>query len=162
MFRWLVLASALFLGGCFSSEGPVFAEARGDCPFAAPANYREIDDGVTDVFIFASDGAYCSITNARGEVDRALFVPIGRNWWIVQGEEDRPSYALMHRTGDRLVQYHPRCEEFSAARLRRLGVAFDEERQNCTVSEARQIETLFRSWRSPFRMASGAYRREPG
>jgi len=76
----------------------------------------------------------------------------------VQCEEARPTYALMHRSGDRLVQYMPRCQEFSARRLASLGVQFDEDRDNCTATEARQVEILFRGWRLPFRRAMGAYR----
>jgi hypothetical protein len=76
----------------------------------------------------------------------------------VQGDEERPTYMMMHRSGRRLTQYTPSCADFSAQRLRRLGVAYDEERKQCTATQARQIETLFRSWRSGSHPASGAYR----
>jgi len=149
-------ALCLLLAGCFSSNGPLFEEERGQCPFATPTVYEEIDE-TPDRFVFETDGEYCKITNAEGGVRYALFVPIGRNRWIVQSEEDRPSYAIMQRRGDRLTQYLPRCSDFSASRLRRLGVQFDDERDRCTATDARQIETLFRSWGGG--RATGAYRR---
>ncbi len=154
----LVLVLALVLAGCFRSEDPVFEDSRGDCPFNSAAIYQEMDEGNPGRFVFETDGASCKITNPDGAASHALFVPIGREWWIVQGEEARTTYALMHRSGDRLVQYMPRCQEFSARRLSSLGVQFDEDRANCTVTEARQVETLFRGWRSPLRRAMGAYR----
>jgi hypothetical protein len=161
MRKWAVLALAFALAGCFSSNGPVFDQARGDCPFETPTLYREIDEGTPGHFLFEADGASCKVTDPAGAVTHALFVPMGRNWWIVQGDEARPTYALMHRSGQRLTQYMPRCEEFSASRLTRLVVTFDEDRKNCTVTEARQIEHLFRGWPSPFRRATGAYRLVP-
>jgi hypothetical protein len=153
-----VAALCTLLAGCFSSNGPVFAEDRGQCPFATPTLYEEVDPESDSVnrFTFETDGAYCKITDPRGEVSRALFVPSGRNRWIVQGDEEHPSYAIMRRSGDRLTQYLPRCQQFSASRLRRLGVTFDEDQRNCTVTEARQIETLFHSTNGRL---SGAYRR---
>jgi hypothetical protein len=152
-------ALCLLPASCFSSNGPVFAENRGRCPFEAPTLYEEVDpnaEGPAARFTFETDGAYCKITDPDGEVTRALFVPSGRNRWIVQGDEERPTYAIMRRSGDRLRQYLPRCQDFSASRLRRLGIAFDEDRRNCTVSEARQVETLFRGRDG---RATGAYRR---
>jgi hypothetical protein len=74
----------------------------------------------------------------------------------VQGDEEHPTYAIMRRSGDRLRNYLPRCQDYSASRLRRLGVTFDEDRRNCTVTEARQIEALFRSRDGH---ATSAYRR---
>ena len=158
MRKWAVLALAFALAGCFSSDGPVFDEARGDCPFETPSLYQEIDEGTPGQFVFETDGASCKVTDPDGDISHALFVPMGRNWWIVQGDEARPGYFLMRRSGERLTQYLPRCEEFSVSRLTRLGVTFDEDRKNCTVTEARQIERLFRGWPSPFRRATGAYR----
>jgi hypothetical protein len=155
-----ILALCAALAGCFSSDGPVFEEARGDCPFTHPTTFLEDDPNATteNRFVFERDGASCKITGPDGDVSHALFVPMGRNWWIIQGDESRPSYALIRRHGGRMTQYHPRCQEVAASRLRRLGIAFDEDRQNCTVTEARQIESAFRSWRGSFHRATGAYR----
>lgn len=148
----------LLLAGCFSSNGPVFSADRGQCPFTTPTLYEEVDpeSDAVNRFTFETDGAYCKITDPAGEVSHALFVPSGRERWIVQGDEERPTYMIMRRGGDRLRQYLPRCQDYSASRLRRLGVTFDEERRYCTLTEARQIETLFRS--AGGRMM-GAYRR---
>ena len=145
----------LGLAGCFSSNGPVFAEDRGQCPFARPTVYEEIDQ-TPYRFVFESDGAYCKVTDPDGDVTRALFIPLGRDRWIVQVDGPQPTYMIMRRNGERLTQYMPRCRDFSASRLRRLGVVFDEERERCTVTEAPQIETLFRSWGGG--RATGAYR----
>lgn len=151
-----VAALCLLLAGCFSSNGPVFSEDRGQCPFTTPTVYEEVDE-TPYRFVFETEGAYCKVTDPDGDVTLALFVPMGRNRWIVQGDEESPSYAILRRSGDRLTQYLPRCSDFSASRLRRLGVTFDDERNRCTVTEARQIETLFRSWGGG--RATGAYRR---
>lgn len=155
-----VLLFPLALAGCFTSDGPVFEEARGRCPFTTPTLFEEIADNEAEPIrmTFETDGAYCRFTRADKETERALFVPMGRNWWIVQGDEERPSYMLLHRSGRRLTQYFPRCADFSERRLNGLHVQYDESQRYCTVSEARQIETLFRSWRSPFRTPSGAFR----
>lgn len=155
MRAFSVAALCLLLAGCFSSNGPVFSEDRGHCPFATPAVYEEIDE-TPYRFTFETAGAYCKVTDPEGDVTLALFVPFGRNRWIVQGDEAHPSYSIMRRSGDRLTQSLPRCQDFSASRLRRLGVAFDEERRNCIVTEARQIETLFRNSNG---RAMAAYRR---
>jgi hypothetical protein len=149
-------ALCLLLAGCFSSAGPVFSEDRGQCPFTAPMVYEEVDE-TPYRFTFETDGAYCKVTDPDNDVTLVLFVPLGRNRWIVQGDEEHPSYIIMRRNGDRLTQYLPRCQDFSASRLRRLGITFDEDRRNCTVTDARQIETLFRSWGGG--RATGAYRR---
>jgi hypothetical protein len=150
-----VVALCLVLAGCFSSDEPVFTEDRGACPFTAPTVYEEVD-GTPYRFTFETDGAYCKVTDPDGDVTLALFVPIGRNRWIVQSDEESTTYAIMRRSGDRLTQYTPRCSDFSQARLRRLGVLFDEERERCTVTEARQVETLFRAWGGG--RATAAYR----
>ena len=157
---WAVLLLPLAVAGCFTSDGPVFEEARGRCPFSAPTLFKEIADNDAEpiMMTFEPDGAYCRFTQADREPERALFIPMGRNWWIVQGDEERPSYMLLHRSGARLTQYLPRCADFSESRLNRLQVQYDEGQRYCTVTEAHQIETLFRSWRSPFRAPSGAFR----
>lgn len=153
-----VAALCTLLAGCFSSNAPVFSEDRGQCPFTTPTLYEEIDPNSDAVnrFTFETDGAHCKITGPDGDVSLALFIPSGRNRWIVQGDEEHPTYAVMRRSGDRLSQYLPRCQQFSASRLQRLGVTFDEERRYCTVTAARQIETLFRSTDG---RKVGAYRR---
>lgn len=156
MRTFLALALCAVLSACFSSDGPVFSEDRGQCPFTTPTLYEEIDD-TPYRFVFESDGAFCKVTDADGNITRTLFVPLGRDRWIVQGAESRPTYAILRRRGDRLTQYIPRCGDFSAARLNRLGVSFDAERNRCTVTDAHQIETLFRSWRGG--RPTGAYRR---
>lgn len=148
-------AFCMLLAGCFTSNGPVFSEDRGQCPFTTPTAYNEVDE-TPYRFVFETDGHYCKVTGPDGDVTLALFVPSGRNRWIVQGDEEHPSYIIMRRSGDRLTQYLPRCQDFSESRLRRLGVTFDADRRYCTVTEARQIETLFRS--NSGRMV-GAYRR---
>lgn len=142
-----VATLCLLVAGCFSSNGPVFSEDRGQCPFTTPTLYNERDpeSDAPNRFTFETDGAYCKVTGPDADVTRVLFIPSGRNRWIVQGDEERPSYVIMRRSGDRLTQYLPRCQDFSASRLRRLGVTFDEERRNCTITEAQQIETLLRS-----------------
>jgi hypothetical protein len=152
------LAAAALLSGCFVSEEPAFEAARGACPFAVPTSYQEAEEGAATRFVFETEGAYCKTTSDDGsEPSLSLFVPIGSNWWVVQDEgDDQTSYSMIRRTGARLLHYYPRCKDFSAARLRRLGVAFDEGRDTCTVDSAGQIETLFKSWRSPFRQAMGA------
>ena len=155
----MVLAFASFLGGCFRSESPLFDAARGACPFETPASYQEID--ATERLVFEADGPYCRITNATGTVSRSLFVAIGGDWWIVQDKQQRPTYGLMHLEGARLAQFTPRCADFSPARLRSLGVAFDKDRTVCTADRAEQIETLFRSWPSPLRQAANEYQRIP-
>jgi hypothetical protein len=151
-----VAALCLLLAGCFSSNGPVFSEDRGQCPFTTPTAYNEVDE-TQYRFVFETEGAYCKITGPDGDVTLALFVPLSRNRWIVQGDEEHPSYTIMRRSGDRLTSYVPRCQDFPPSRLRRLGVTFDEDRRNCSVAEARQIETLFRSWGGG--RAMGAYQR---
>jgi hypothetical protein len=115
--------------------------------------------GTPGQFLFETDGASCKVTDPDGDISHALFVPMGRNWWIVQGDEARPSYFLMRRRGERLTQYMPRCEDFSASRLMRLGVTFDQDRKTCTVTEARQIDACFaagprRSAAPPARIAA--------
>lgn len=153
-----LLALCLALGGCFSSERRLFPEERGQCPFTAATTLEEIDETPTR-FVFEPSGAYCQTTNEDGRVERTLFVPIGSNWWIVQEDKDNPSYVLVHRSGSRFSEYLPKCEDFSADRLRRLGVTFDDQRQNCTANDSRQIETLFRFWRYGwFRQEVGAFR----
>jgi hypothetical protein len=154
MRAFSVAALCLLLAGCFSSSGPVFSEGRGQCPFTTPTLYEETEE--PNRFLFETEGAYCKVTGPDADVTLALFIPIGRERWIVQGDEEHPTYMIMRRNGDRLTQYLPRCQDYSASHLRRLGIAFDEERRYCTVTEARQIETLFRSARG--RMM-GAYRR---
>jgi len=153
-----VLALSLALGGCFSSERPLFAEASGHCPFTTPTLLEETDETPSH-FVFEASGNYCQTTNDEGKVERTLFVPIGGQWWIVQDDDEHPSYILVHRTGSRMMQYLPKCEEFSADRLQRLGVTFDAEQHNCTANDAHQIDTLFRSWRwGWFHRPVGAFR----
>lgn len=153
-----VLALSLALGGCFSSERPLFSEASGHCPFTTPTSLQEIDE-TPSAFVFEPDGGYCRATNDQGKVSRTLFVPIGGQWWIVQDEGENPSYLLVHRTGSRLTQYLPKCEEFSESRLRQLGVTFDADRRSCTANDAHQIDVLFRSWRwGWFHQPVGAFR----
>ena len=156
----IMLMATLVLAGCFSSRAPLFEEARGRCPFAVPTHFVELGEaGAPPMRVtFSTEGGYCRFTKEDGETERALFVPIGRNWWIVQGDEERPSYLLVLRSGRRLIQYLPRCADFSTRRLDRLGVAYDEAQRYCTADDPRQIETLFRAWRSPFRQASGGFR----
>ena len=151
----LALTLCAALAACFSSDGPVFAEDRGQCPFTTPTLYDEIDE-TPYRFVFETDGAYCKVTDTDGNATRALFVPLGRDRWIVQGDEAQPTYAIMRRRGDRLIQYMPRCQDFSAARLRRLNVTFDEDRERCTVKDAHQVEALFRTWSGG--RATAAYR----
>ena len=146
MPRLAVLAFCVLLSGCFSSDGPLFADTRGQCPFATPTIYEEVDEHPAR-FLFARDGANCVTTDEQGKQTRTLFVPIGGDWWIVQGADPHPSYMLIHRSGGRLIQYAPPCHDFSASRLSRLGVTYDDERRECTATQARQIETLFRAWR---------------
>lgn len=157
--RWLIVSLAFLTAGCFSSRAPLFEPARGACPFEAPTTLTEVEQDGTlkERFTFESDGAFCRTTDPQGKVTRSLFVPFGSDWWIVQDEGEAPTYILMHRSGRKYLQYLPRCHDFTAARLTRLGVAFDEDRQKCTATDARQIETLFRSWRNPFRSPSGAF-----
>lgn len=153
-----MLALGLALGGCFSSERPLFEEASGHCPFAAPTTLEEMDE-TPSLFIFEASGGYCQTTDDHGKVSRTLFVPIGGQWWIVQDDDEHPSYILVHRTGARMVQYLPKCEEFSEDRLRRLGVIFDTERRYCAANDAHQIDTLFRSWRwGLFHQTVGVFR----
>lgn len=163
---WLVVALCAALGGCFTSQAPVFDAARGACPFATPTHYRELEQGQSRpaadaaLFTFETDGASCKTTDENGKATHALFVPIGGDWWIVQSDDEHPYYSMMHRSGGVLRQYLPKCQDFSESRLRRLNVTFDDERQYCTVTDAHQVETLFRSWRSPFRAPAGAFREE--
>jgi len=153
-----VLALSLALGGCFSSERPLFAEASGHCPFTTPTLLEETDETPSH-FVFEASGNYCQTTNDEGKVERTLFVPIGGQWWIVQDDDEHPSYILVHRTGSRMMQYLPKCEEFSESRLRQLGVTFDAERRYCTANDAHQIDVLFRSWRwGWFHQPVGAFR----
>src|SRR5262249_3019705 len=144
-----------------------FDSARGACPFATPTHYRELEQGQSrpaadaELFTFETDGAFCKTTDGSGKVTHTLFVPIGGDWWIVQSDDAHPNYLMMHRSGDVLREYAPKCQDFSESRLRSLDVAFDDDRQYCTVTQARQVETLFRSWRWwPFRPAVGAFRQE--
>ncbi len=156
-----MLALSLALGGCFSSEHPLFTEDRGQCPFTTPTTLEEIDETPSRV-TFAASGGYCQATDNEGRVSHALFVPIGGQWWIVQDDDEHPSYALIHREGSRMVEYLPKCEEFSPDRLRRLGVTFDEGQRECTANDASQINTLFRSWRYRlFPKPVGAFRIVP-
>jgi len=153
-----MLGLSLALAGCFSSERPLFSEDRGHCPFTTPTTLEEIDETPSRV-VFTASGGYCQATDNEGRVSRALFAPIGAQWWIVQDDQDHPAYALVHREGSRIVEYLPKCEEFSADRLRRLGVTFDEGQRECTANDARQIDELFRSWRyRPFPRPVGAFR----
>jgi|SRR6185312_12447661 len=153
-----MLALSVALGGCFSSEHPLYTEDRGQCPFATPTTLEEIGE-TSERFTFVASGGYCQATDGNGRVSRALFVPIGAQWWIVQDDDEHPSYALIHREGSRLVEYLPKCNEFSADGLRRLGVTFDDRQEECTVNDAHQIDTLFRSWRYRlFPKAVGAFR----
>ncbi|MEQ1818429.1 MAG: hypothetical protein ABL871_07435 [Terricaulis sp.] len=154
MRAFSVAALCLLLAGCFSSNGPVYSADRGQCPFTTPTLYEETEE--PNRFTFETEGHYCKVTGPDADVTLALFIPIGRERWIVQGDEEHPTYMIMRRSGDRLTQYLPRCQDYSASRLRRLGITFDEDRRYCTVTEARQIETLFRS--AGGRMM-GAYRR---
>jgi hypothetical protein len=157
--RWFVLPLALLTAGCFSSREPLFEPAQGTCPFATPTALAEVerDGSVQGRFTFETAGAFCKTTDPQGKVSRSLFVPIGASWWIVQDDATAPTYVLMHRSGRKYLQYLPRCRDFSKARLTRLGVEFDEDREKCIATEARQIETLFRGWRNPFRSPSGAF-----
>jgi hypothetical protein len=153
-----MLALSLALGGCFSSERPLFEEASGRCPFTAPTSLEEMDE-TPSLFVFEPSGNYCQTTDDHGKVSRTLFVPIGGQWWIVQDDDEHPSYILVHRTGSRMMQYLPKCEEFSESRLRQLGVTFDSERRYCTANDAHQIDALFRSWRwGWFHQPVGAFR----
>lgn len=153
-----MLGLSLALGGCFSSERPLFSEDRGQCPFTTPTTLEEIDATPSRV-VFTASGRYCQATDENGAVSRALLVPIGAQWWIVQDEEEHSFYALVHREGSRIVEYLPKCEEFSADRLRRLGVTFSDDQRECTANDARQIDTLFRAWRNRlFPKPAGAFR----
>ena len=144
-----MLALSVALGGCFSSEHPLYTEDRGQCPFASATTLEEIGENA-ERYTLAASGGYCQSTDANGRVSRALFVPIGAQWWIVQDDDEHPSYALIHREGSRLIEFLPKCEEFSPLRLRQLGVTFDEGQRECTANDARQIDTLFGSWRYRF------------
>ena len=136
---------------CDMSAGP---------SYVAPGQPRKVtlyeETEEPNRFLFETEGNYCKVTGPDGDVTLALFIPIGRERWIVQGDEASPTYMIMRRSGDRLRQYLPRCQDYSASRLRRLGITFDGERRYCTVTEASQVETLFRS--AGGRMM-GAYRR---
>jgi hypothetical protein len=146
------LALSLALAGCFSSEHPLFAESRGQCPFTTPTAIEEVDKDASpsetpERYTFIASGGYCQTMDHTGRVSHALFVPIGDQWWIVQDDDEHPSYGLIHREGARVLEYLPKCEEFPADRLRRLGVTFNEQQTECTANDPRQIDTLFRSWR---------------
>ena len=52
------LTLSVLLSGCFSSDGPLFAETRGECPFATPTAYEEVDQHPAR-FQFSRDGAHC-------------------------------------------------------------------------------------------------------
>jgi hypothetical protein len=151
----------LLLAGCFSSDGPLFGEARGKCPFTTPTTYEAVEPNSNHAplrFLFETDGAYCKTTGPDDKITRTLFVPIGSGWSIVQGDEAQPSYLLIHVSGRQFTEYLPRCADFSASALRRVGVSFDENQNRCTATNAHQIEALFRSWRWGFHRASGAFR----
>src|SRR5262249_15185160 len=139
-------------------ERPLFTEESGKCPFLTPTTLEEVDE-TPDRFVMSTSGGYCQGTDGTGRVSRALFVPIGGQWWIVQDDNDHPSYALVHRAGSRFFSYLPKCDEFPADRLRRLGVTFSADQRDCTANDARQIDTLFRSWRwGLFHQPSGEMR----
>lgn len=90
-----VATLCLLLVGCFSSNGPVFSEDRGQCPFATPTLYEETED--PNRFTFETEGHYCKVTGPDGDVTLALFIPIGRERWIVQGDEASPTYMIMRQ-----------------------------------------------------------------
>jgi hypothetical protein len=157
---WTILACALSLTSCFSSEKPLFDEARGACPFQTPTLYIDAYEEAPRPILFERDGAYCRFSDLLEGSVRALYVPSERDWWIVQSDEPRPIYTLVHRSGRRLLQYQPLCSDFSTQRLRALGVDFDKRREWCIASQPSQLETLFRSWRSPLRQPTSVLRRE--
>jgi len=141
---WAALLGALMLSGCFTAAQPLFDASQSHCPFAAAETYVT-DDNPPARYVFAPEGPACRIADEEGHVTHALFIPLGRDRWIVQREELRPTYSLLRRRGPRrFLAYLPQCHDFRAAQLRRQGVTFDADRQTCTVTAARQVETLFR------------------
>jgi hypothetical protein len=146
--------------GEFSSDSPLFEEARGACPFVSPAIYVDTREEGGGAILFETEGTYCRFTDTSGSKARALFVPIERNWWIVQSDEPRPIYTLVQRRGTQLLQYQPLCSDFPAQRLTALGVSFNEDQSVCSATRASQVETLFRSWRSPLRQPTSVLRHE--
>jgi hypothetical protein len=157
---WAILACALSLAGCFSSDSPLFEETRGACPFVSPVIYVDAHDEGGTAILFQREGAYCRFSDSSGSSARALFVPLERNWWIVQSDEPHPIYTLAHRRGTRLLQYQPLCSDFPAQRLEALGVGFNEDQSVCSPTQASQVEALFRAWRSPLRQPTSVLRHE--
>jgi hypothetical protein len=167
----LALALCALLGGCyFMSAQPLFAPARGACPFAAEDRFETVQadpeagplpEGVVRPTLrFTIDGAHCLAERSdEPEVERLLFVPLRRGAWIVQSETDSSLYFIARLRGDRLSFHFPDCDHFSEGRLRRLGVVTEDEagRSTCVANDARQIESLFRSWR--MRAPAQIYRR---
>ena len=158
----LLILAAFALSACmFTSAAPLFAPERGACPFPTGQRFETLQSDPEEgpltagaekpVLTVAVDGTHCVLTrDDEPEPQRTLFIPMGRNAWIVQSETGGPLYFVARRRGDRLTFHFPDCDHFSARRLRRLGVVTEDEsgRTTCLASDARQIETLFRSWRT--------------
>ncbi len=167
----LALTLCALLGGCyFVSAQPLFAPERGACPFAADERFETVQadpeagplaEGVDRPTLrFAVDGAHCMAARSdEPEVERLLFVPLRRGAWIVQSEAGSPLYFIARLRGDRLSFHFPDCDHFGEGHLRRLGIVTEDAagRTTCLANDARQIETLFRSWR--MRAPAQIYRR---
>jgi hypothetical protein len=166
MRMFVVAALCCALAGCFEADGPLFPEARGACPFDTPSQWITVDpkdrsepEPGEQIIQFETDGAFCKISGQGITEERVLFVPISHGWYILQDESGAQTYSLMRVTRTAMKNYLPACSDFNAARLRRAGIAFDDERDRCKATTPEQIETLFREWRSPFRRASSEMRR---
>lgn len=150
--------AALVLSGCFTSAAPLYDPTRGACPFRTATTLEVIQDGEREQVVFAPDGPYCRTATGQAP-SQSLFVPFGRNRWIVQDATDPPvSYSLMVKDGETFRFYIPQCVDYPKPDLHRAGIEQDKDSSNCTVTSSRQLEAVFRDRAHAEREPAAVYR----
>lgn len=144
-FAVVLALATIALSGCFTSAAPLYDPSRGACPFRSETTLEVIQDGPLERVIFAPDGPYCRATSGETP-SQSLFVPLGRDRWIVQDATDAEvSYSLMVKDGETYRFYIPQCGDFPKDSLTRAGIERDKDGSTCTVTTPAQLETAFRN-----------------
>lgn len=126
----LALAACFVLGGCFMSDGTLYADADATCPVTSRTVYTisQVGPGGQPArlpnFALAPDGRACRMENlilATEGPSRALFVPLQDGWHVLQRTPEGQAmaiYQLARIEGDRITIYLPMCADFHADVLR--------------------------------------------
>ena len=145
----IFIGMGLLLTGCvLQSHEPLFSESDGaPLPEALGKHFvmENFDDGAWakeegSITLKAVGHHYVATDEAKKDEIAALFVPLDKNWWVMQAQEkDKPSvYILAKAEGDTLLLNPLTCEDLKLKPTAAAEISFEGD--DCYLKGGQSID----------------------